>query len=245
MADPFFFCADLAGDSDRVRLTPDESRHLSGARRYRPGDKLWLTDGKGTVAHGRLVEAEKSGAWIEVRERRQETPPSPAIHLACALPKGDRQSTLLDMATQLGMARFTPLMCDRSVVTAANHQRLQRICLEACKQSRRAHLPSLGDARTPENYMDNAQVASTAVWIAHAAPQATALATLLREPSAVPPVLSLMIGPEGGFSPTEIEVLAAKGGRLVTLGASVLRIETAAIGMLAAIRLAGPTTVTN
>ncbi len=149
------------------------------------------------------------------------------------------------MATQLGLASFTPLLCERSVVKSANSERLQRICLEACKQSRRAHLPALHDVATPADVIGHAQAVSTAFWIAHASTNAVPLAALLRESPASPPVLTLMIGPEGGFSPTEIEMLAANGGRLVTLGASVLRIETAAIGMLAAIRLAGPTTVTN
>ena len=237
MADPFFFCADLAGDGERVRLTPDESRHLRGARRYRLGDELWLFDGMGVVARGQLVEAGKSGAWVEIHEREREAPPSPAIHLACALPKGDRQATLLEMATQLGMTSFTPLTCERSITKSPNCQRLQRICLEACKQSRRAYMPELCDSATPQDYVLHARHTAMTVWIAHADTEAMTLSTVLRGLAPKPSALALMVGPEGGFSPSEMEVMKAAGGQSITLGPAVLRVEAAANAALAAIRL--------
>jgi len=238
MADPYFFCADLGNGNARVQLALEESRHLRGARRYREGEELWLFDGRGTVARGRLVESAKSGASIEIVERRRESPPSPVVHLACALPKGDRQATLLDMATQLGIASFTPLTCERSVVKASNVERLARISLEACKQSRRAHLPELHAPKAPVEFSEWALGEQAAVWIAHASPDARALSSLLAMASTRPTVLALLIGPEGGFTTAEIDALTVSGGQLVSLGSPVLRVETAAIGMLAAVRLA-------
>jgi 16S rRNA (uracil1498-N3)-methyltransferase len=151
------------------------------------------------------------------------------LHLACALPKGDRQATLLDMATQLGITDFTPLACEHSVVAPGPNSALrwQRICVEACKQSRRAYLPRLHAARTP------AEVArkhgALALLIAHPDGQAFAQAgARLTTAGAM-----LLIGPEGGFSPQEVAAVRAAGGEPVALGSAILRVETAATALLA------------
>jgi len=239
MADPYFFCEEIAEAGGRVQLSPEESRHVSGARRYRTGDTLWLFDGRGTVARGKLIDTAKTGAMVAIEERRHDTAGVPALHLGCALPKGDRLSTLLDMTTQLGMTSFTPLECERSVSLTVKHNRLARICLEACKQSRQSFLPTLHDAATPVDFARHALATGNDVWIAHGAADAKPVAILLADLAPRPKALSLLVGPEGGFSAGEIEAISRLGGQCVSLGSSVLRIETAAIAVLAAIRLAG------
>lgn len=234
MAEPWFYHPDLS--TDRLLLAGDEAHHATATRRLRPGDALWLFDGEGGLARATIVEHKARGRELQLQivERGSQARPIPELHLACALPKGDRQAVLLDMATQLGMARFTPLECERSVVRApaGAKARWQRICLEACKQSRRAHLPLIEDAATPRDLVRATTARGEAVFIAH--PDGAPL-----QAAALPARCAILIGPEGGFTDAEIAAVVAHGGRQVGLGAGILRIETAAVALLALMRLSG------
>ena len=238
MTEPLFYSEQLAEPGATWALTGDEAHHAAASRRLHHGDTLWLFDGQGGLARATLLRIAPRGRTLELRieERRTEPAPQPAIHLACALPKGDRQSVLLDMATQLGMTRFTPLTCERGVVNpgANSAARWRKICLEACKQSRRSYLPVIEPASTVRDVVKRATAERNSVWFAHPVAQAvTVVAAVKREANDV----TILIGPEGGFTETEVEQLVAAGAKRLTLGASVLRIETAAVAVLAAFTL--------
>lgn len=234
-AEPLFYCASLDGEHEVVALGGGEAHHAHRVRRLAAGDRLWLFDGHGTLARGRLRRITERGRRIEVllEERRRLPPPPIRLHLACALPKGERTSVLLDMATQLGMTAFTPLLCARSVVKPKPNAaaRWQRLCLEACKQSRRWHLPVLHAPATPQEVAARAAQEGEAVWIAH--PGGTPLAALQPAPAAT----TVLIGPEGGFTEQELAQVTASGGKVLDLGEAILRIETAAVAVLAALSL--------
>jgi 16S rRNA (uracil1498-N3)-methyltransferase len=243
MSEPLFYSEQLAEPGATLLLTGDEARHAAGARRLHAGDTLWLFDGHGGVARAALQRVAARGRALELRieERRTEPPPRPAIHLACALPKGDRQQVLLDMATQLGMTRFTPLDCARSVVKpgANSPARWNKICLESCKQSRRLHLPAIATSSTPADVARRAAAEGSQAWLAHPAVQAASLAAAIHQRANNG--VTLLVGPEGGFTEAETEQVVAAGARPLTLGDSILRIETAAIALVAAFALgAGP-----
>ena len=237
MSEPLFYCRDLPAVGETVILTGDEARHAAGARRLHVGDLLQLFDGHGAAARAELEAIDRHGKKLSARlmKRCTEPPPHPSVHLACALPKGDRQAVLLDMATQLGMTGFTPLLCKHSVVKAGAHaeKRWRRICLEACKQSRRLHLPVIHDALTPAEAASRAAAANHVIWLAHP----TGDGSTIFDYSAIASGVTIMVGPEGGFTEEEIAQVTALGGRIVNLGSAVLRIETAAIALLSTIRL--------
>jgi 16S rRNA (uracil1498-N3)-methyltransferase len=229
MAAPWFYCPELAQAGARLTLSETEGAHAVGARRLRIGDEVILFDGYGLTGYGRLTTLAARGRALEVEvNTRHRQPPSPKIHLACALPKGDRQATLLDMATQLGMTDFTPLVCAHGIASGGPNSvpRWQRICLEACKQSRRAYLPQLHAPLTPAQLA--AQVRTGSLVIAHpnGAPFARWRARLTSG-------VTLLVGPEGGFGEDELAAVHAAGGMCVSLGAAILRIETAAGALLA------------
>ncbi len=217
-----------------MTLPADEARHATGSRRLTVGDRLLLFDGCGAVARGNVAAIEKRGrvVRIKIHEYRAEPRPKPAIHLACALPKGDRQAVLLDMATQLGMSRFTPLACARSVVKpgASSVPRWRRICIEACKQSHRLHAPEIGAPATPAEVAARALAAGDVAFVAH--PEGSPL-TVAQSADA----MTLMIGPEGGFTDKEIAETRALGAGIVSLGSATLRVETAAVALLAHLTL--------
>jgi 16S rRNA (uracil1498-N3)-methyltransferase len=203
------------------------------------GDKLWLFDGHGGIARAALRRVTARGRTLDllIEERRSEPPPRPALHLACALPKGDRQQVLLDMATQLGMTRFTPLDCARSVVKpgANSPARWKKICLEACKQSRRLYLPAIEASSTLPDVARRAAAEGSQMWLAHPAAQAASVTVAINQRAND---VTLLVGPEGGFTEAEIEQAVAAGARPLTLGVSILRIETAAVALVAALALA-------
>jgi 16S rRNA (uracil1498-N3)-methyltransferase len=239
MSEPLFFIEHLPEDGATATLTGEEARHAAASRRLHPGDALWLFDGRGATARATLLRVGARGRELALRveHRRTEPPPAP-VHLACAIPKGDRQQVLLDMATQLGMTDFTPLACERSVVKpgAANRGRWRRICLEACKQSRRPRLPVLHEPASPHEVAVRAVAAGFSLWVAHpgdGAIPASALATSRDQARGA----AILIGPEGGFTQEEVDAVRAAGGTAVALGPAVLRIETAAVALLAMLRL--------
>lgn len=241
MTEPLFYTEHLAEPGAILILTGDEVHHAAASRRLHAGDMLWLFDGRGSTARAVLLRATKRGQVLELRieERFSESPPKPAIHLASALPKGDRQSVLLDMATQLGMSQFTPLECERSVVKPGVNSlgRWRRICLEACKQSRRLYLPVIHTPATPEEVVKRAVKQGGSAWIAHPSDQAnSASIASYRNASAD---IAILVGPEGGFTEGEIKLAIGSGARILALGQVILRIETAAVALIAAFALAG------
>ena len=224
---PWFYCPDLAQGGSQCLLPPEEAAHALGSLRLGPGEGLTLFDGRGRVARARVAEADRRRRHLACRaEAGQRQAPPPRRMLAAALPKGDRQAVMLDMATQLGMTVFQPLVCERSVVRpqAGAARRWRRICLEACKQSRRAWLPEI---RAPLSLAEAlARAQDWDKWLAHPG-------------GGVPPAggpgggaVMLCIGPEGGFTDAEVEAARRAGARPLSLGGAVLRVETAAVAAL-------------
>ena len=219
MTEPLFYSEQLAEPGATLVLAGDEAHHAAAARRLHIGDILWLFDGRGGIARATLLRVAPRGRTLELRveERRTEPAPRPVIHLACALPKGDRQNTMLDMATQLGMTRFTPLDCERSVVKpgANSVARWGKICLEACKQSRRFHLPVIETASTISDVVKRSAADGSEVWLAHPGAQAVTVADAVNR---IAKDVTILIGPEGGFTEAEIEQAVAAGAPTAEAG---------------------------
>ena len=216
-------------------LDAKEAKHAVGSRRLAPGDRVMLFDGFGTVAEAVLTGDRAAGGDVEVEvgTSRRVASPSPRIELAASLPKGDRMSTMLDMATQVGMSAFRPLTCDHSVITADQKRRdpsdrWRRVMLEACKQSRRSWMPELLEAASPAAVVADAEARGAMV--------------VMGDANGTPPnaietdadVVVVLVGPEGGFSPIEFEMLKAQGVVPIRIGDGVLRVEAAAVTLVAA-----------
>jgi len=240
MAEPLFYSEHLADPGATLTLTGDEARHAAASRRLQVGETLWLFDGRGGLVRTTLLHVTARGRALDLRieERRTEPPPKPAIHLACALPKGDRQNVLLDIATQLGMTLFTPLVCERSVVKpgANSIERWRRVCLEACKQSRRTYLPELRSPATPREVMARTARGTETVWVAHPSAKAVSVSSAIKQNASAD--VTILVGPEGGFMEEEVEQTTGAGAQQIALGPAILRIETAAVALVAAFSLA-------
>lgn len=232
LREPLFFCAMLDG-ADEVVLSGDEANHVR-AQRLKPGDTLALFDGRGQIARGTVQSIARREVGIALAKRWHESLPVPDIELCCAAPKGDRIAVLLDMATQLGMSRFTPVRWSRAVVEpgARAAERWQRVCLEACKQSRRLHLPEIGEPVTLTDAIANARADGSRLLLADPGGRT---ASKLPPDLAGASHLTLFVGPEGGLVDDELALLRDAGAYFFNLGEGILRIETAAVALIAAV----------
>jgi 16S rRNA (uracil1498-N3)-methyltransferase len=238
MSDRFFLTTPPR--DGQALLEGDEARHCSRVLRARVGDAIRVFDGHGGEWQARITAIMRDTVSLDIGDPLP-VPVRPAIRLtlAVALPKGERQKWLVEKVTELDADRLVPLVTTRGVAEAtdAARARLERGVIEACKQCGRTTLM---------------EIAAPATLGALAArhPQAT---LVLAHPGGVPlpsqPIaaddqgireLVAAIGPEGGFTPEEVEHAAAAGFRPVSLGTSILRIETAAIALASWARLASP-----
>ncbi len=233
MSSAFFYCASIPTVGGTVALAAPESRHVIGPRRLVQGDAVELFDGAGTVARAviRALESRPPAVVVEILSVEQWPSPRPRVHIAAALPKGDRQRVLFDMSTQLGMASFTPLSCRRSIAKPGRGalQRWRRICVEACKQSRRAHLPQLCNVESPRDFaLRMCDLGAVVLLAHHTGRPLTSLNCSSVE-------LGLVVGPEGGLTDEELAETDRAGAVAVTLGPGVLRVETAVVAGLSVI----------
>lgn len=240
MTAPWFHTPRLPGAGERLALEADEARHASGARRLGVNDAVVLFDGHGGVAES-TISGRVAGRGLEVRVgARTSVPPArPAVHVGVALPKGERQSTLVAMATQLGMASLTPLAAARSVARSGRNaaERFERVAIAACKQSRNPWLPTFEAETTPRDFVAGRRGGGDLCIVLHPGQGATGLRRTLDEAgTGAHGAIAVLIGPEGGFDDEEIVACLEAGARRVRLGAGILRTETAAVAALAAVR---------
>jgi 16S rRNA (uracil1498-N3)-methyltransferase len=214
----------------RVRFGGDEARHAATVARVRPGERLSVGDGAGTIVSGRVLVAEAGVVEIEVEDVRREPAPVPAIWLAQALAKGDRDELAIQAATELGVSGVIPWAAERSVVrwegpkAARGRERWGSIVREASKQAIRAWVP------------EAAELATTAI-LARVAGALVVLDPEAALPISAAPVdverIVLVVGPEGGITPAELAAFDAAGAIRVRLGREVLRTSTAGPAALA------------
>ena len=224
------FYVETTPTGGRAALAGDEARHLARVLRAKPGDTVTLFDGLGGAWTARVATLGRDRVELDVGDRLPPNPPPRAsVTIAVALPKGDRQKWLVEKLAELGVESLLPLVTTRGVAeaTEAARARLERGVIEACKQCGRDRLMTI---RAPATLADAIAAAGAGTTILLADPAGTPL----DEPPAGAALV--LVGPEGGFTPEEIEAATAAGARRVSLGRHILRIETAAIA--AAARLA-------
>jgi 16S rRNA (uracil1498-N3)-methyltransferase len=219
-----FYCPDPPAHG-QLALKGDEAHHLARVRRVNVNDVVELFDGNGMVYLAEVREVGKDAARLTIREALRAAPEACELTLATAVPKGVRFDWLVEKATELGVARFVPLITERSVVDPRSQKldRVRRLVIEAAKQCGRSYLMDVVPAFTLAEYF--AQETAPIRLICHPGGR------VAREwPVAhVGARAAVAIGPEGGFSPAEIESATAAGWLRIGLGVTRLRIETAGL----------------
>ncbi|NHN38710.1 16S rRNA (uracil(1498)-N(3))-methyltransferase [Pseudomaricurvus alcaniphilus] len=216
-----------------AQLTLDASaaHYLGRVLRMEPGRPLLLFNGEGGEFNATLLQLDKKSALVEVGEFAAQERESPlAIHLGIGISRGERMDWVLQKATELGVSAVTPLFTERSEVKLRaerlqkKQQHWQQIMISACEQSQRTHLPDLQAPQEAADWL--ASISDPCRFILHHRTD-TRLSAASR-----PTSVTLAIGPEGGFSDTEIERALALQFQPLALGPRVLRTETAPVAAI-------------
>ena len=221
MADRFYInCALTPGP---VTVQGAEAHHLATVCRFRPGDRVCLFNGDGHEYPASVLSVTRHCVTLDISA--VETPQRESevrIELAAPLPKGDRAQFLLEKLTELGVSSFVPLRTQRSVVQPRETklEKLQRHVIEASKQCGRNILLRVQPLTDWSEYCTRNDLPAVRI-VAH--PEGIS-ATWSPAPQ-----VALAAGPEGGFTPEEVEQARGHGWQVVNLGPRILRIETAAL----------------
>ena len=227
-----------------MRIGGDAAQQIRRVLRMRPGDRFSLLDGLGFEYQVVLAEFEKDEVWAEVLGKVQvQTEPDHRVSLCLSLlNKPDKFEWVLQKATELGAARFVPIIAERSVtgsVRSMRRERWERIIQEAAEQSGRGLIPALAEPAYLKAALDTESQTLSRVGAteqAHVAimPELCGSETILSplRKGGRPQTASIYIGPEGGFTEDEIAIAQGAGVAIVTLGPRILRAETAAVAAL-------------
>ncbi|MCH8805713.1 MAG: 16S rRNA (uracil(1498)-N(3))-methyltransferase [Planctomycetes bacterium] len=231
-----------------VALDEEQSRHALRSLRLRSGDALELFDGAGRVAVGPLMPNSDLGSAVEggrlargprtatiTVDRIRETPPQARrLTLLIAGCKGPRLTWMIEKCTELGVTRIC--LCDfaRSVVKVGESHvsKLRRTAIEACKQCGRNWLPAIEANHKLASFLGD-RPAETLL-VASPAEETLSLGGWLAGSGGRLATLTVVIGPEGGLRDDELQALADDGAQSVHLAEHTLRVETAAVAMVAA-----------
>lgn len=239
---PPLFLLDNIPDTDEFFLVGDEGHHAARVRRVTPREIVLVSDGVGTLVRCRVERIITDGVHLRILERSIVVPSRPRLVAVQALAKGDRAEHAVEMMTELGVDEIVPWAASRSITQWLGPRgdkalaRWRRTAQEASKQSRRPLLPHV------------APLARTADVVARIRGdgQLRVLGLVLHEDASVPLATAeladvdeivVVIGPEGGVAPEELDVFCAAGAVAVRLGESVLRTSTAGTAALSALAL--------
>ena len=229
-----FYAPDFVTDS--YTLSEEESAHCVKVLRASTGDTLFFTDGRGTLIEACVELADKRGTAVRAVRRTADPRPLPYdMTVACAPTKNiDRFEWFVEKAVEVGCSRVVPLCCDRSERRIVKDERLRKIAVSAMKQSLKCSLTEV-DPMTSFDEFIRADHGDAQLFIAHCDPSEDK--RLLRDSIEPHRGVVVLIGPEGDFSPEEVECARAAGFRPVSLGDSRLRTETAALASVMAVAL--------
>lgn len=221
---------------DTVSLGNAEARHAVTVSRLKVGEVIAIGNGAGLVVSGPVVTAEHTQLTIEVAEVQQSPRRTPAVFLAQALAKADRDELAVQVATELGVDGVIPWSAARSISrwqgpkVAKGRDRWAAIVREASKQSLRTWLPDVLDLVTTKQL---AAFASTTRMLVLEPTATETLADLDVDDRDI----VLVVGPEGGVADHELALLTAAGASTIRLGSEVLRTSTAGPAALAALNV--------
>jgi len=225
-----FYCQIPEEHDQAIELPAEIQHHLTRVLRQPPGSPFELFDGRGRIARCRLGE---NGRQALIEELICQAPPPFEIELIQGLAKGEKLEFVLQKGCELGVNRFILSSTERSVLKiAANKeasriQRWQKIAREACRQCAQPFVPEIEHCNSLPSALELARGRlRLMLWEDASLP----LKELL--PTIPPQRISLLVGPEGGFSAAEASLAQAAGFKTVRLGPRILRTETAGLAIL-------------
>jgi 16S rRNA (uracil1498-N3)-methyltransferase len=223
---------------EHTTLEGDAANHIAKVLRARVGDTLTLFDGRGGEYNARITEFKGARVIAQIGEHRPiERESRLAIALLQGIARGDRMDTIVQKATELGVTRIVPVMTERSVVKIVRdsahrkHAHWRAIAIAACEQCGRNRLPEVAQPQTLADAVRASTLTSRLRLMLSPGASATLLAAATDATS-----IALLIGPEGGLTPLEVEIAGRAGFSACSVGPRILRTETASLAALAALQ---------
>ena len=222
------FCSVIPQAGEEFRPEAREAEHLFKVFRARPGEAVELLDGRGSRARGAVIGQK----MIRIESVETAEIPAEKLHLCCALPRRQKLDALLKQAAELGAWTIRPMRCERSVAEGNPRERWELLLQEACKQSGNPFLPEILRENTLKDTLEALKMENVDIYFGSVKVVDHAARNLPKEREK-----AILIGPEGGFSDAELELITSYGAVPLNLGPHILRLETAAVAALAVLRL--------
>ena len=212
--------------SDNLTLSEEESKHIVRVLRFTAEDKIYLTDGNGTLYEAEIIDANAKSCGVKIIKRQKEFGKrNYYLHIAIAPTKNtERFEWFLEKATEIGIDEITPLICEHSERREIKIERLNKVIVSAMKQSVKTYLPKLNATVKFKDLIKRSDPPQKFICYCDSEKNSTLKNLYSKEKDVL-----LLIGPEGDFSKEEIKLAEENNHKVITLGESRLRTETAGV----------------
>ncbi len=224
-------------------LDPGEIHHLKNVLRLKRGAPLILFNGKGQEATGTIAHIRRHSVDIRIGSLTHAPPRTLCLTLACAVPKRSKFELIVEKCTELGVDEIIPMITRRTQIRCPQervHKKLERyhkVAVNAAKQAQRPTVPHIRGVTAFSEVLLNIQKTDQA-FLAHLGEKQKCMSDYFSGKPVPSGRIIFLIGPEGDFTPDEIREASRAGCRPVSLGQTVLRVETAAMAVVASMRIA-------
>lgn len=219
-----------------ISLPPDKSRHLATVMRTEKGDNISLIDGRGKTYLASITDINRKNVIVDIIGETPSQPESSINLILCqGILKGEKMDLIIQKATELGVSEIMPVISERCQVRQTRKTgRWRKIAEEAAEQCGRAIVPHIHDALGWDSFLGGLKTGGIIFWEGGGVRIDCALGMLKSTRAGI----NICIGPEGGFSLSEVESAESAGLVRTTLGDTILRADTAAIAGVALVRYA-------
>jgi 16S rRNA (uracil1498-N3)-methyltransferase len=225
-----FLDADLAAGA-QVVATSDQVNYLKNVLRLGDGSSILVFNGRDGEWFARLAVSGKRSLSLEVQERVREQQGGPDLHYLFAPLKRARLDYMVQKATEMGVARLSPVLTRHTVAERVNTERMKANVIEAAEQCGVLRVPAVDEPKKLPSVLETWDARRTLIYCDEGAPLASPIEVL---GGVAPGPLAVLIGPEGGFAEEERAlILRQPFARAISLGPRIMRADTAAVAALA------------
>lgn len=220
----------------RIPCTPEQASYLRSVLRLGDGDEILIFNGRDGEWKARLIAEGKRGASLEAQSQTRTQEGGPDIHYLFAPLKRSRLDYMVQKATEMGAARLVPVITRHTVAERVNIERMRANVIEAAEQCGILRVPETAEPLKLPAVLQSWDAGRTLIFCDEGAEQTSPLAALA---ALKPGPLAILVGPEGGFSPDERELIRRTPATIaLSLGPRIMRADTAAVAALALVNAA-------
>ncbi len=221
------------GLGTRIKLRDNDFDYLIKVMRQKIGDRFFIFNGLDGEFVAQITEIEKKSLSVEVGEKISDLKKVPNVTLAFAVIKNVRIDFVAEKATELGVARFQPILTQRTIVDKINLERFSANVKEACEQCERNDFPEIFPLKKLENFLNENEIEKKILILCDESGQGAKASEVLPPLRDREKEIVVLIGPEGGFSESEFSKMRQlKNLFAISLGPRILRADTAMISAL-------------